>query len=183
MHPSGCSKGMFRRVFHGRESMLRSQPYKWCHLLGYYTWKVVILTTFSFAVVCPCVFGQLLKVVTQHFLTTFSFAVVCPCVFGQLLKVVTQHFLTTFSFGVVWPCVFGQLLKVGTQHFLTAFSLAVVSPHVFAWLLHYANLACTNIWNSPTRCFCDENLSVWWGGVQTKKDGEEGHGELHLACD
>jgi hypothetical protein len=67
------------------------------------------------------------KVGTQHFLTTFSLAVVCPCVFGQLLKVWTQHFLTSFAFAVVCPCVFGQLLKVGMQPFLTTFSLAVVS--------------------------------------------------------
>ncbi len=72
--------------------------------------------------------NTLLKVGTQHFLATFSFAVVCSCVFGKLLKVVTQPFLTTFSFAVVCPCVFGQLLKVGTQHFLTTFSSAVVSP-------------------------------------------------------
>jgi hypothetical protein len=55
---------------------------------------------------CPrVVFCTICKVVTQRLLTTFSFGVVCPCVFGQLLKVGTQRFLTTFSFVVVCPCM------------------------------------------------------------------------------
>jgi len=46
MHPSGCSKGMFPWVFHGWENHWalifgRSKPYKWCHLLGCYTRKLL----------------------------------------------------------------------------------------------------------------------------------------------